>query len=57
MLKYLIENKEWIFSGIGVLAISVFITRRKSEKKMSQKSGNKSRNLQAGRDINLDKMD
>jgi len=57
MLKYLIENKEWIFSGIGVLAISVFITRRKSEKKMSQKSGKQSRNLQAGRDINLDKMD
>lgn len=36
MIKYLIDNKEWIFSGIGVLTISLIlgiITKRKLSRK------------------------
>lgn len=65
MIAYLTTNKEWIFSGIGVLAISLLISliifliasRSKNQKEMSQKSGNNSKNLQAGRDITFNKID
>ncbi|WP_339465834.1 hypothetical protein [Pseudomonas sp. EA_65y_Pfl2_P74] len=57
MLTYLIENKEWIFSGIGVFAISFFIVRKRKDRTMYQKSGDGSKNLQAGRDIKIDKND
>lgn len=44
MLKYLIENKEWIFSGIGVFLFAVgisiirfYLNRRKANKENSTK--------------------
>jgi hypothetical protein len=52
--RFVIDNKEWIFSGIGVAAIStlVWLFRRKrgTSLRQIQKSGDHSFNVQAGRD-------
>jgi len=50
---------EWVFSGIGVLALSavgVILFRRNqgTKRQQSQRSGAGSTNLQAGRDITVD---
>jgi len=50
-MNWIIENKEWIFSGIGVFAISIIIALFKCSRaktKLTQKSGANSVNLQAG---------
>lgn len=55
-MEWIIANKEWVFSGIGVFAISLIIgitLRHKHVQK--QRSGANSRNLQSGRDINIGK--
>jgi len=50
MLDYLINNKEWIFSGIGVAVLSwLFFGRNKSS--ISQKSGDNSTNIQVGGNV------
>lgn len=50
------ENKEWLFSGIGVAAILVvgrlLFGKSKGQKSQTIKSGDSSINIQAGRDIN-----
>lgn len=56
-MNWIIENKEWIFSGIGVFIIGLiatFLTRKERTKstKMKQKSGSKSNNIQIGGDYN-----
>lgn len=55
MIQYIITNKEWIFSGIGVAAISWFLIRNKSSKttnkNMRQKGGDNSTNIQVGGDV------
>ena len=56
-MHWLIDNKEWLFSGIGVFIISIillFFKRRKKRKKiiMRQKSGQNSTNIQIGGDFN-----
>lgn len=48
VLEYLIDNKEWIFSGVGVAAISWFLLRKSSTSSMSQKGGKNSTNIQVG---------
>lgn len=57
-LTWVLENKEWIFGGIGVAAITgllgLFIHRQISLSQ-GQRSGNNSTNLQSGRDINLNR--
>lgn len=54
-MNWIIENKEWVFSGIGVFVIStiigVFFCRKSS--KQIQKSGDNSKNYQASGDINI----
>lgn len=44
MIKYIIENKEWIFSGIGVLIITaiwgLFYKRKNKKENISKISGN-----------------
>jgi len=55
---WILKNKEWLFSGAGVAAISVlykFLLRRREKSGVSQeiRSGSSSQNLQAGRDIHL----
>lgn len=57
-MQWILDNKEWLFSGIGVLIISVFlgfIFRKKTDIKQTQKSGKNSTNYQSGRDINIGK--
>lgn len=52
MLDYLIANKEWIFSGIGVFVISWLLFRASGDKSnMSQKSGDNSTNIQVAGNI------
>ncbi len=51
------ENKEWIFSGIGVFVIGIIYALFKKKKKskstnMKQKSGDNSTNTQIGGDYN-----
>lgn len=52
--NYIFENKEWIFSGIGVFLMTMLITlfrRRKSDGrivKQVQKSGDSSVSVQIG---------
>ena len=65
IMKWLSTNKEWFFSGIGVLLFSFIIKifcnffNRKKEKTINQvqKSGNKSINVQSARDININSRD
>ena len=35
--EWIINNKEWIFSGIGVFIIGIFFTMKNTEKKNTQK--------------------
>lgn len=60
-MDWLNENKEWFLSGLGVFILGLFVTwwqsrkknkKMKSSKKMSQKSGKNSRNIQIGGDFN-----
>jgi hypothetical protein len=55
ILNWIVQNKEWIFSGIGVAVITGFISILSKNKGTSSKqtirSGGGSNNLQAGRDI------
>ncbi|MBF9019048.1 MULTISPECIES: hypothetical protein [unclassified Oceanispirochaeta] len=48
-MDWFIGNYKWIFSGIGVAAISFFFIRKSVIQK--QKSGNNSKSIMAGRDI------
>jgi len=55
MIDYISNNKEWIFSGIGVFFLTLLVgflfRRRKAEISQSIKSGNNSTNIQIGGDI------
>ncbi|QBQ54007.1 hypothetical protein E3U44_05395 [Nitrosococcus wardiae] len=53
VLDYIMNNKEWIFSGIGVAVISWVSFRKSSNTKMTQKSGDNSTNIQVGGSINV----
>jgi hypothetical protein len=50
-LAWLYENKEWVFGGIGAAIITAIIHRRSQSQR--QRSGDKSTNIQAGRDVNM----
>jgi hypothetical protein len=55
-LTWVIDNKEWIFGGIGVAAITgviALLKRRQNDHTQRQRSGANSTNLQAGGDINV----
>jgi len=51
------QNKEWLFSGLGIAIIGWFITwsinRHKNTSHQIQKSGKNSVNIQAGKNINI----
>lgn len=55
MMEWIAENKEWLFSGIAVAiplaVLGRFISNRRN--KQIQKSGDHSKNLQVGGDINI----
>jgi len=53
-MEWIINNKEWIFSGIGVFIISLLLTKLfKKSHIQKQKSGKNSTNYQASGDINI----
>lgn len=57
-MEWINENKEWIFSGVGVIVISAIINaifKGKKRKRLTQNqnSGKNSTNIQAGGDIKL----
>lgn len=56
-IHLVLNNKEWLFSGVGVLAISWvgrhFYKQRQTTSSQKILSGNNSTNLQSGRDINF----
>ena len=59
-MQWLIENKDWVFSGIGVAVITIifgFIFKAKRTTNQSQQSGNESTNYQAANDINIGRKD
>ena len=56
MIAYIIDNKEWIFSGIGVFAISIIVTilfRNKYGIKQKMKSGDNCINIQSTGTISI----
>lgn len=55
-MDWILENKEWIFSGVGVFAIGIIISifRKKNKSpNMVQKSGKNSTNYQSGGDMKI----
>jgi hypothetical protein len=62
LLGWIAENKNWIFEGIGVAALSVlfFVIKRifkddKASVSQSQQSGDNSINIQVGGNLDIDK--
>jgi hypothetical protein len=53
ILNWIIKNSTWIFSGIGVFVLGLFIYNRAKKKRISQRIGNKSFGIQAGRDVKI----
>lgn len=59
-MEWLLNNKEWIFSGAGIFALSVVIAlfvKKRSTVQQSQKSGDSSTNYQSAGDINIGMKD
>jgi plastocyanin domain-containing protein len=54
-MQWLLTNKEWIFSGIGVSIIGGLVSWffRNKQPSQSQKSGNHSENYQSGGNISI----
>ena len=55
MLNYIAENKQWLFSGLGIVLLGwiiKFIFFRKKPTQV-QKSGKDSISIQAGGDVNI----
>ena len=55
-MEWILVNKEWIFSGVGVFIIGLIVNyfnRKKSSNAIiqKQKSGSKSTNIQIGGDV------
>jgi len=55
-MKWLLANKEWIFSGIGVFILGILLAFFRHKKKgkilrQKQKSGSHSTNIQIGGDL------
>ncbi len=58
LIDWVGDNMEWLFSGIGVLVLSavgglVFKKRHTSSKQVIR-SGDRSTNIQVGRDVNIE---
>lgn len=57
MVEWIIENKTWLFSGLAVAIplaiIGWIISRPKNKTVQKQKSGSRSVNIQAGRDVSI----
>lgn len=56
MLEYILHNKEWLFSGLGIAIVSWFFIRNKTSQ-MKQKGGNNSTNIQVGGNLEIKDRD
>ncbi|WP_168797013.1 hypothetical protein [Vibrio sp. H11] len=56
-MQWIIDNKEWFLSGAGIFILTVIFGLFSKSTSMTQKSGKKSKNIQAKRDINIGKLD
>ncbi len=59
-MNWIIENKEWIFSGAGIFILSLIIgyfCNKEKTNKQVQKSGSNSTNYQAGGNIRIGNKD
>ena len=58
-MEWIMDNKEWVFSGVGVFILSTIITLmfRKSTVNQNQKVGNNSTGIQVGRDLKVGDTD
>ncbi|EIV8473881.1 hypothetical protein ACKB4K_004329 [Vibrio vulnificus] len=56
-MQWIIDNKEWFLSGAGIFILTVIFGLFSKSTSMTQKSGKKSKNIQAKRDINIGKTD
>lgn len=59
-MEWILSNKEWLLSGIGITIPSMLFAwflqkKKRAAQTQSQRSGNNSTNLQAGRDITTGK--
>lgn len=61
-MTWINDNKEWLFSGVGIAIITLVFNAFKKRNKLNklqpqnkqvQKNGNKSKNIQAGNDVNI----
>lgn len=57
-VTWLFENREWVFSGIGILSITTifgFLKKKSNNKQHQQsiKSGKNSTNIQNSRDVRV----
>lgn len=53
-MDWIIENVEWLFSGIGVIVISLFFKKKSDDKKHQNiVSGDRSTNIQGGDNTTL----
>lgn len=54
-MNWIVENKEWLFSGVLIAVplalLGLFVSNKKS--KQVQKSGSNSNNIQVGGDIHI----
>lgn len=56
-MNWIIDNKEWLFSGLGIFLITLIIgifKKRGSSNSQSLKSGSNSTNVQAKGDVNVE---
>ena len=56
MLEYILDNKEWLFSGLGIAIASWFFMRNKTSQ-MKQKGGDDSINIQVGGNLEIKDKD
>lgn len=54
-MDWLIANKEWVFSGVGLSILSILIAlfRELNNKGQNQKVGDNSTAIQVGRDLKV----
>jgi len=56
MIDFITKNYQWIFSGIGVMVISVIITLLTKKRSIKNKIARDSKGIQAGGDITITKQ-
>lgn len=56
MLDWIVKNVEWVFSGIGVLVISVIggmVFKKEKNANQNISSGDNSTNIQGSKNVNV----